>query len=324
MLAIPLKPGKFVISLDFELLWGVRDHADRNSYGQSVLGAREAIPRMLELFEKHGIAATWATVGFVFCSSRDELMASLPPKDYRPSYDDARLSSYAYLDEVGPDETHDPHYFGASLIERIRQTPRQEIATHTLSHYYCLEAGQTEAQFTADLEAAITLAQARGISLKSIVFPRNQYAASHLAICHRLGLTSYRGTPAQWIYRSVPGRDQTPTRRAGRLIDAHTGLFGDTSFGDDVSALANVPASHFLRPVAGRLKAFHPLHRRSIQRDMSRAARAGRGYHLWWHPHNFGRDMEANLGGLEDTLTHYLYLRDEYGMRSCSMAEAAE
>lgn len=68
-----------MISLDFELLWGVRDHADRDSYGRNVLGAREAIPRILEMFEKHGISATWATVGFLFCESRDELMEILPP-----------------------------------------------------------------------------------------------------------------------------------------------------------------------------------------------------------------------------------------------------
>ena len=58
--------GQFIISLDFELLWGVRDHADRDSYGQNVTGARAAVPRMLDLFERHGIAATWATVGFLF------------------------------------------------------------------------------------------------------------------------------------------------------------------------------------------------------------------------------------------------------------------
>lgn len=33
--------GQFVISLDFELLWGVRDHSDKHAYGQNILGARE-------------------------------------------------------------------------------------------------------------------------------------------------------------------------------------------------------------------------------------------------------------------------------------------
>lgn len=317
-------PAKFLISLDFELLWGVRDHADRDSYGDNILGARKAIPRMLDLFEKHGVSATWATVGFVFCSSRDELMASLPPEELRPTYHDGRLSAYAYLDEVGVNEAEDPYYYGASLVDRIQQTPGQEIGTHTLSHYYCLEPGQSTVQFEADLNAAIALAGQCGIKLSSIVFPRNQYGEDYLAICRKMGLTNYRGTPEQWVYRSATGRDQTLTRRAGRLLDAHTELLGDKSFGEDISAPTNLPASQFLRTCSGKLAAFHPLHRLAIKRGMTRAAKARRGYHLWWHPHNFGRDTETNLAGLEEVLRHYEYLRDDFGMVSCTMAEAAK
>ena len=80
-------PGQLIISLDLELLWGVRDHADRASYGGNIIGAREAIPRILGLFDTHSIAATWATVGFAMCGSCDELMESLPPRDLWPSYD---------------------------------------------------------------------------------------------------------------------------------------------------------------------------------------------------------------------------------------------
>lgn len=316
--------GQFIISLDFELLWGVRDHADRDSYGANILGARKAIPHILELFQKHGISATWATVGFLFCGSRDELMASLPPKELRPSYEDGRLSAYDYLSEVGADETQDPYYYGASLIDRIRQTPSQEIGTHTLSHYYCLEPGQTEAQFEADLIAAIALARSRDIQLSSIVFPRNQFVERHLNICNKLGLTNYRGTQNQRIYQPAMGSEQTPMRRVGRLIDAHTGVFGDTSFARDASVPTNLPASQFLRPCSGKLAAFHPMHRLTIKRAMTRAARAGRGYHLWWHPHNFGLSLEANLTGLQDILSHFTHLRDDFGMVSRTMAEAAE
>ena len=57
--------GYFVISLDYELMWGVRDHTTRESYGPNVLGAREAIPAMLDLFQRRGIRVTRATVGLV-------------------------------------------------------------------------------------------------------------------------------------------------------------------------------------------------------------------------------------------------------------------
>ena len=41
---IKLKTSEFVISLDFELNWGVHDLPD--SYKKNVLGARSAIPEL--------------------------------------------------------------------------------------------------------------------------------------------------------------------------------------------------------------------------------------------------------------------------------------
>ena len=313
------RPGEFVISLDFELLWGVRDHATRASYGANVLGARLAIPKMLDRFARHGIRATWATVGMLFAATRDELLAALPPAELRPRYADPALSSYGYLDEVGPDEARDPMYFAASLIERIAACPGQEIGTHTMSHFYCLEPGSTTTAFEADLTAACALARARGITLRSIVFPRNQYGPSHLDIARRHGLTRYRGNPPGWAYRPGAGTAQHLPRRALRLLDAHTGLLGPHLYHPGG---ANVPASRFLRPCAGRLAALHPCHLAVIETAMTRAAQTGQGFHLWWHPHNFGRETDANLAGLERLLAHFNRLRDNFGMVSRSMGES--
>src|SRR5262245_2603825 len=99
-------PGNFVISLDFELMWGMRDVATRDSYGRNVLGVRHAIPALLEMFDRRAIRATWAVVGLLLCETKDELLARLPP--LRPSYSNSRLSTYTYLNEVGSDERSDP------------------------------------------------------------------------------------------------------------------------------------------------------------------------------------------------------------------------
>ena len=313
--------GQFVISLDFELLWGVRDHADQTSYGANVLGGRQAIPYILDLFAKYEISATWATVGFLFCESRDELMDILPAPDLRPAYDNKALSNYSYLSEVGADETADPYYFAPSLIRQIADTPRQEIATHTLSHFYCQEDGASEAAFEADLSAALALAIRRGIQLRSIVFPRNQYRTEHLAICRKLGIEAYRGNPSAWAYRPTKGAGQTPLRRALRLADAHSGVLGHQTYQAEQGMFRNVPASQFLRPCSGRLAPFHPTHIRTIKAGMTKAARQNQGYHLWWHPHNFGRDTDANLKGLESLLTHFRHLRDDCGMTSQMMRD---
>lgn len=313
--------GEFVLSLDFELLWGMRDHATRGSYGANILGGRAAIPAMLERFERHGVQATWATVGALFCASREELLDALPPEELRPRYTRAALSNYSYLDEIGTDEASDPYYFGASLIDQIARCPGQEIATHTMSHFYCLEEGASLEAFAADLDAACAVAARRGVTLRSIVFPRNQYGDGHLEVIWQRGIRRYRGNPGAWAYRPAAGAGQTLPRRLLRLVDAHTGLLGPHLYepGGD-----NVPASHFLRPRARRLAALHDSHLAMIERAMTRAAHACRGFHLWWHPHNFGADPAINLAGLDRILAHFTRLRDGYGMVSQTMAGSGE
>ncbi|MCC5966666.1 MAG: polysaccharide deacetylase family protein [Natronohydrobacter sp.] len=297
----------------------MRDHADRTSYGANVLGARQAVPRILDLFAENGIRATWATVGFLFCETKDELIAALP--DARPAYDNPRLSNYGYLEEVGKDERSDPYYFGASLIDAIQKTPGQEIGTHTMSHYYCLEDGQTLAAFEADLVAARKLAEQRRIALKSIVFPRNQFTQAHLEVCARHGISHYRGNPIGWAYRATKGAEQTPARRALRLLDAYSGVLGSQAFQPGHDEPIDVPASRFLRPCSGRLAALHPPHLAVIKRGMTVAAKAGRGYHLWWHPHNFGRGLDANMAGLKVIIDHFADLRERFEMQSLAMED---
>jgi hypothetical protein len=54
---------------------------------------------------------------------------------------------------------------------------------------------------------------------------------------------------------------------------------------------------------------------------MTVAAKTSCGYHLWWHPHNFGRNLEDNLDALRQVVMHFRNLRDSFGMQSLAMAE---
>src|SRR5260370_8296282 len=161
--------GAFVISLDFELLWGVRDNRTIADYGANILGVREVIPALLDLFAERNIACTWATVGLLFFATNTAMRAALPAR--KPRYANARISSYHYLGELGTDEEHDPYYFGLSLIKRILRHPAQEIGTHTFSHFYCLEEGGDIAAFRADLAAARPVAAPLRITLPTSTLP---------------------------------------------------------------------------------------------------------------------------------------------------------
>lgn len=166
--------GTFVVSLDVELLWGVRDVPSVAQYRDNLLGERAAVEALLEQFVKRGVRATWATVGALFCEDRKSLLEAMPEK--KPAYFDKRLSPYEALDEIGVDAKSDPLHFAPDLVRKIACTPGQELATHTFSHFCCLEPGQTSADFDADLEVAQNLATPFG-GVRSLVFPRNQYNA---------------------------------------------------------------------------------------------------------------------------------------------------
>ena len=318
------RPGVLVVSLDFELHWGVRDRWSVADLRARLLGARAAVPAMLELFETFGIHATWAIVGFLFFDGRRELLDTLPAR--RPTYAEPALSPYAALAALGASERDDPFHFAPSLIARIAATPGQEIATHTLSHYYCLEPGQAPDDFRADLQTAMEVTRRKvGRPPQSIVFPRNQYGPAHLDVCRELGLVAYRGNPDAWAYRARGATEESQVRRAVRLADAYLPITGTSSHArpSAESGPVNVPASRYLRPYAPALRHLEPLLLHRIEADLRTAARRGRLFHLWWHPHDFGLHSRENLAVLRRVLTTFARLRDTCGMESRSMVEAA-
>ena len=320
-------PGTLVISLDFELHWGVRDHTPVAGYRENLLGVRQAIPAMLELFGRHGIHATWATVGFLFFDTKADLLAHLPAR--RPQYEDPTLSPYAELESIGATEEADPFHYGASLLRAIQAAPGQEVATHTFSHYFCLEKGQTLEDFEADLLSAKQAAARFGVTLKSLVFPRNQFNPAYVDACRRAGIICYRGNQSSSPYAASDTlSNKSLIKRALRLLDAYLPVTGLSA--RSLAEIAqsgepyDVPASRFLRPYSPALKLFEPLRLRRIEREMTKAAREGRVYHLWWHPHNFGANTAANVAALERLLRHFDTLRREHGMESRSMAGVAD
>jgi peptidoglycan/xylan/chitin deacetylase (PgdA/CDA1 family) len=321
---MPRQCGTLVISLDFELHWGVRDSRSLASYQGNLMAERMAVPRLLALFSAHGIHATWAAVGFLCFHTKDELLAALPAE--RPAYDDAALSPYEYVETIGADEASDPFHYAPSLIEQIASADGQELATHTFSHYYCLEPGQQPAAFEADLRAAIRAMERYGGTPKSIVFPRNQVNVAYLPICRRLGILAYRATERSRIYAPRPAAAERRRRRAMRLLDAYVPL-AHRAYPVELirdGRPAPVPSSRFLRPYDPRLRRLDRLRVERILRDLDYAAARGLVYHLWWHPHNLGAHVEANFAVVHELLERFSLLRDRYGMESRSMGELAE
>jgi peptidoglycan/xylan/chitin deacetylase (PgdA/CDA1 family) len=313
-----------VISLDFELYWGVRHMPTVKRYRRNLVGARIAVPAILDLFSEYGIHATWAVVGFLFFDHTRALIEHAPA--LRPSYYNTKLSPY---DDLPPDDARadsDSIFFAPGLIRQISKTNHQEIATHTFSHYYCLEPGQTIETFRQDLQAARAAAEQLGVPITSLVFPKNQCRSDYLTTCAELGFSAYRGDPSPWLYRAAPDHAQSYVRRLGRLLDAYISVTGSNCNPLPVRTAGipiNISASRFLRPYSPTLRMLEPLRLRRIKRDLTTAAKAGSSYHLWWHPHDFGANLSDNLRSLRQLLDHFSSLRDLYGMESLNMSEVA-
>ena len=314
--------GQLLVSLDFELFWGMLDQCPQEAYEDHVLGGRRAIPGLLELFRKYGIHATWATVGFQFAENARELAPYLPEEGQRPTYEKPGLDPYAWLDKIGADEGSAPCFYAGSLLGQIAATPGQEIGTHTFSHYYCREPGQTPEQFAADMRAARAVAKSKGFDVTSVVLPRNQCEPAYTQVLREQGFAAYRDEENDWIHEKIHFR---PLLRALRLLDVYLPL---TGFGGYVpqneGGIWNLTGSRMYKPILPALRGLEGLKLHRIKAQMRHAAKKGLTFHLWWHPHNIGVRTQEHLRQLEEIFSYYQKLRNRYGMESRNMAEAAK
>lgn len=307
----------FVISLDFELFWGVAGSQTIAGYGRNVLGEWEAIPRMLALFRRYGMRVTWATVGMLMCGDYRHWRRIRP--SVPPTYSRAGLDPYL-LDAVVRE--HPDLFFARPLVERIMDTPGQELATHTYSHFYCNEPGVTVEQLAADLACASGLGAEMKLRFRSMVFPRNQVVEPFLAALPQAGVRVYRGNHQHWLYRDGNAVAGGLAGRAVRLADACLPLSGQGIVLPQAHGrLVNLPASQFLYPWSAKYRGLMTLRLARLKAAMTAAARSGGVFHLWWHPHNFGIDLAHNLALLDAVLRHYRALAERYGMQSQCMAD---
>ena len=332
--------GIFTISLDFELHWGgfekwplkIQDSRFKDSdllYDEYFLNTRKAIPEMLQLFGEYNVHVTWASVGMLFHKNRENLLKAAPT--LKPSYQNHELSAYGYMgaNGIGLDESTDPFHFAHSIVQQIIKTANQELASHTFSHFYCNEAGQTVEQFRADLKAAQQSAALHGKKLSSLVFPRNQFNDDYLKVCFEEGFTSVRSNPADWFWHIESTQHESAWKRLNRGLDAYFSVGKKNSYPISSIQLREgfplcIPASRLLRPYRPKEFFLNQLKIERIKDEMTRAAQSNEVYHLWWHPHNFGWHPKESIAGLEEILKAYKNCNEKFGMTSLNMNEVTE
>ncbi len=314
--------GILIISLDFELLWGVFDVVELHKTENYFLNTRKVIPQILENFEKNGVNATWATVGMLFNENWEEWEFNQP--NQLPHYQNSKLSAYSFGEKIKSKET-EKYCFAPKVIQKINGTAGQELGTHTYSHYYCLETGPKKEDFQADLQMAVKVSKNVNSTLKSLVFPRNQIKEDYLDICRSLGLVNVRSNPSSWYWSDT--QSETLSTKLARTGDAYFSL-GKKSYSSEglkvhENGLIEQKASRFLRPVENNFL-LRKLKITRILSEMTYAAKNNQVYHLWWHPHNFGHKPEESLKDLKILIAHYLNLKNTYAFQSLTMQQLGE
>lgn len=315
------KNGCLIVSLDFELFWGVTDSRTIEKYGPDILEGRKTIPRLLKLFDKYGIHATWGTVGMLFAKDKEELAAYSP--DVKPEYENARLSAYKHMETIGDNEEEDMLHYAPSVINEIVKYRNQEIGSHTFCHYYCREKGQTYEAFEADTKSAKRIAKEKfDIDIKSFIFPRNLFNSDYLNALKNNNIFAVRGNLNHFAYD-----ENTKLSRIVRLVDTYIPVCGSKSyFREDCcqDGIINLKSSIFLRKQNKMLSFLEPLKLYNIKKLMRLAAKKGKIIHIWWHPHNMGENPDAFLAQVEELLKYYKELNDKFGFESRNMGEMAE
>lgn len=316
-----LKKATFTISLDFELHWGRFDKCTLKDNLTYYAETKKVIPYILELFEKYGIEATWATVGGLMADNLEEWQHYSP--ELKPGYHEKKYSAYSWIAKEQPYQVE--ALFAPELVRQVINCPGQEIGSHTYAHYYSSEKGQVPEEFRADLRACQKLAKDKfQIDLQSLVFPRNQYHDEVIRVAYEEGFDFIRSNPSDWFWERT--EENGLLKRFFRTGDTfiHLGQPSHYPFpelGENKPLL--LPASRFLRSYR-KDGILHKQRLKRIKEELLAAAKLGEVYHLWWHPHNFGLYPFENLHYLEQLFQYFDNLRQEHDIVSLNMKSSAK
>lgn len=318
---MPTSPAIFTLSLDTEIAWGTFDTPQFRSFAPHFDGYRPLIERLVALLDEAACPATWAFVGHLFLDACRREGGTTHPEVLRPGY--AWYPHDWHDHDPGTDLATDPWWYGPDVLARVMASPvGHEIGSHTFSHIVVDDPACTADIVRSQLAACCALHAQHGLTLQSLVFPRNRIA--HLEVLSELGLIAYRGREAYWY-------EGCPVRRAhqlAHLLDAAAACTPPTyprsALRPNAHGLVNVPGSLFLMPMDG-IRRRIPARRRVVQslRGLRRAVSRGELFHLWFHPFNLGSDP-AMFAILAEILEAVAAARDAGDLVVRTMAQVAE
>ncbi|MGI9611736.1 MAG: hypothetical protein ACR2QO_02415 [Acidimicrobiales bacterium] len=302
-----LDRAAFVISIDTEMAWGQIHHQD-DVYRYD--DERVHLRRLLDLFDRFDVPATWAIVGHLMLDRCEPIDGVKHPEIVRPDFD--WFDGDWFEQDPSSDTDHAPEWYAPDVLHSIRSaSTSHEIASHGFSHIIAGDPGCSRATFDSELRAAVQAADDRGVALRSFIHPRNRIGHNDVLADHNI--RAYRGRrPASAGHRSIGQRVEDVLRASERTIVRP--LFEDP--------LWNFPATTMFT-VDARRRTWQ-LWIRQVERRLSQAVSHRSLFHLWFHPHNLRANPEASFAALERICRAASEHRDAGELDTVTMGDLAE
>lgn len=272
-----MERGAFCISIDVELAWGAWDSLTPEYLAKCLELERAIVRRILSLFERHEICATWAIVGHLL-----ELRAECAAAEV-------------------------PAWFAPDIVDAIHNArTRQEIGSHSYAHIYYSQSSAE--QVASDLGAARAAHDRNGLAWKSFVFPRN--LVHRVDMLPPFGIKVFRSVDQGWHMRMAAWN-----HRLGRMANLADKLIPTAPAvvrpKIHPNGLVELPSSMLLMGRNGPRRAIHPgILELKAKRGLQRAAREKALFHLWFHPSNFYYETETQLSVLDGIVNEAARLRE--------------
>ena len=304
--------GTFVFSLDTEIAWGWIGEKDSEDFYPLFERTREAIFRLIELFEKYDIPVTWAIVGRLIenPNNRKEpintFYKNLKENDL---YSDKRRNkngnSYLYFPEL------------VSIIKKSKV--KHEIGSHSYSH---ITFGPLKRPIYAtkevarkDFLAAKETMKEHGEEITSFIYPQN--AIGHQEILTEFGIKVYRGYDHKW-YSRFPKMLAKICRQLDFFLPisplSHTPVIHNDGVMETRGSL------HFARLHKGFKKnvPFSVLEKKAKQ-GLRKAVKNKEVFHLWSHPFDLVHNIDDHFKTLESVLIEAVKLKEQNQLDICTM-----
>ena len=290
-----------VISLDFELGWGVleTDQWKKRESKGVYDGLRPVWTSLLNDLDVYSIPLTIAITTSMLKAKVSEIDLSHLPESYARSVHDflrhARFSTWNALD----------------LFEiLVSKQTSHDIGTHSHTHIYGAHPSCNDKVLHDDICKSVKTLRENGVSAHALIFPRDQVLRLSAATP---GITTYRIPP---VHGGVRCSHLDSLQRLVRPAPAsHIAILPE--------GLVTQSGSFFLNWTTGRYRRLKKLSiHRKLESLLSKSTESAT-YHLWLHPFNLV-ETPGFLDYFRSWLRRSATKRDRHFLRFSTMTQEAE